>query len=614
MTSSILRSNFNIIQKTTTPSTSNNVNTNNNGQRISKNPDLKTNYEINSKASNFIYNIKNAVMESKYFKNITNSDTTNNNNTNNNGYKNPSINNNVITNNSSASLALMNKIRAIESRKKRIPTSITITQPQTSSRGSGLNTNNTNNNYNNNSDDDSPFISRITPKPINSSTPAPQFSPMATSMEINKLRKKFNKSQLDSSVKNPDHFKDKVSDQKFFDRKFKPNNPATVPTTTTTTPLVQATSTPIPTNRSLEYLTNENHYKIRAASNIEPTKLQINLTSPNNSVNAYATTNAAVSAIVINPTPMVQSFNKLKLLKKRNLNKKLNSTPAASKSQSNLESIGNDFDEYNAEVTTNRLLDHHKSSQTIDEAYLYEIKNKQKLIENGKFSGSLNENNKNGLARSNVTINNHFTSNATPSTKAKSDNCLLELIDQRNEKNNFLPKFNNKNDLKIMPGSALNAQRLCKSNDRLLTKSKTELNLKGDDVYNNNDDDDDTSDSCLQHVVEVRAQESQMVNQKGVLNSNISVTIVDKTKVNTKPSANNNNEFRIIYPGCIEIPNVNEQQFDDNFINEEFKRLFQEDDYFKEVYRKCSEWMRKHVIPNMPKITSKFKKGHRMPS
>ena len=645
MTSSIIRSNnFNIMQKTNTNNNGVSLNANNthnlnsilfnnnsinNGLRVFKNPDLKNNYNINNnnKTSNFIYNIKNAVMESKYFQNITNSELNNNiniNNNNNIAYKNlggnSSSNNNNNNNQASASLALMNKIRAIESRKKRVATSIATTnspqQQQQQQKGSNSRVNGSQH-----PDEDKP-------KPLNSSTPAPQFIPMATCLEINKLRKNFNKSQLDAaSNKNSDQFKDKVSDQKFFDRNYKLND--------------KISTTPIPSNRSTDI--NEKHYSsnTRLSNQIEATKIQINnSTSPNNSDN-----NGINNGTSANPN----SFNKLKLLKKRNLNKKLNSvnnynTAFASKSQSNLDSISkltddsDDIENYNTnqlKYSNGNMLDHHKSSQTVDELYLYEINAKSN-------KSNLNEKINNGLTRSSNAINMHFTPAATPSSKAKSDNCLLELISKTNQddinsekkclKQNFLPKFSkssnnmntvtNKKPFTIITNEniikPMTANPLAKSSERVLTKSKTELNinLSNGEYKFNIDKNHDTTNSSedRQKLLEFKKQKEQ-VNT----NSNITVTIGDKAKQTIN---NNSNEFRIIYPGTQDMvpkPSIfyynNNDEIDDNFIiSEEFKRLFQEDEYFKEVFRKCHQWLIKHVIPNMPKITEKLKKAHKIPN
>jgi hypothetical protein len=675
MTSSIIRANnFNNIMPRTNSGTNNGVNinatnhnsnsiifnnninkinsnTNNNGLRVSRNPDLKS----TNKNSNLIYNIKNAVMESKYFQNITNSDLNNNNiiktsqNSNNNAniisYNN--INTNTINNNNnnnnnnqtSASLALMNKIRAIESRKKRVPTSI----PTAVQRYNGFDDDLINNNMMMNQIQQPPR----TPKPLNSSTPTPQYIPIATGMEINKLRKKFNNSKLESPQKNTDQFKDKLSDQKFFDRNFKISDKPT------STPL--PSSTPVPTTRSIEYngIINENHYfnnpgNSRLNTQTEATKIQINSSTPpavsNNSESVSNSNNIASNGTSAIPI----SFNKLKLLKKRNLNKKMNvnvnNFNTAVKSQSNLESVGKLTDELddvneknnnknNFKVSSNTL-DHYKSSQTVDESYLYEIKNKPK--------SSLY-----GLAKSSNTLNTLYTPIATPaSSKAKSDNFLLELIEKSSnndlekeknllkQQNDLLPKFSSKstnniittkNPFTIVATENLNSikptsdnpasQKLADKN-RILTKSKTDLNRKTPndgsklDIYNQRDD--SSNSDCEKQLERQKTQVN--IKQTNMNNNNKVVNNADNSK-----QTDNAPEFRVICPGTYEIPKSsiyyydNNNQFDDNiFMSEEFRRLFHEDEYFKEVFRKCHQWLHKHVLPNMPKITEKLKKGHKI--
>ncbi len=58
----------------------------------------------------------------------------------------------------------------------------------------------------------------------------------------------------------------------------------------------------------------------------------------------------------------------------------------------------------------------------------------------------------------------------------------------------------------------------------------------------------------------------------------------------SKPYINNEPNLDYIDPNNI---------MSDPVIMEQFRKLYEEDEYFQQVHRKCCEWMVKHVIPEM---------------
>ena len=87
-------------------------------------------------------------------------------------------------------------------------------------------------------------------------------------------------------------------------------------------------------------------------------------------------------------------------------------------------------------------------------------------------------------------------------------------------------------------------------------------------------------------------------------------------KVNTNHNNSiNQNDFRIIYPGSTppqptppkafinDEPNLDyidpNNIMSDPVIMEQFRKLYEEDEYFQQVHRKCCEWMVRYVIPEM---------------
>ena len=92
----------------------------------------------------------------------------------------------------------------------------------------------------------------------------------------------------------------------------------------------------------------------------------------------------------------------------------------------------------------------------------------------------------------------------------------------------------------------------------------------------------------------------------------------------------NTNEFKFTMPGCTnepEKPSIKyDQVFDTNIeleffepspynimsdpiISEQFRKLYEEDEYFRQIHRKCVEWLVKYVFPEMEREREKAGKS-----
>lgn len=87
-----------------------------------------------------------------------------------------------------------------------------------------------------------------------------------------------------------------------------------------------------------------------------------------------------------------------------------------------------------------------------------------------------------------------------------------------------------------------------------------------------------------------------------------------------EPAAGKSSDFRIVYPNGIMMAETgatpkptNHKLYDepnldyidpnnimsDPVIMEQFRKLYEEDEYFQQVHRKCCEWLLRYVIPEM---------------
>jgi hypothetical protein len=393
------------------------------------------------------------------------------------------------SNNNKIKIALINKIRAIESRKKTMdtysksPTNLNSKNDVYLSKQPNNSLENSHTQFN--------FEVKIKPK----SPPLLMDSRMSTNIDVNKLRKKLNHSES-PSMGRKDQYKDKISDSKFFSRNFKLN----------------------------ETLANYDGINV-LSNNSSPTRVSLNQS----------------------PTTPQNPFNKLKLLKKRNENKK---------------TIVNSLEDI--DLVDQYLKRLNRSDNTLND-------------------DSMGKSYKTGVSASNSQL--HTTLN-TPSNRSKSDNYLAKSSteDVRASLRNILASNEDKPVIK---------RRSPIRPTMITSKIKTELNRPA-------------NSALLTHY-----------SKKTPDATNAALTYLPKQQASPIED-----DFRIAAPGGYvlirkpEKPVVrgvgmdyqdNEIEYDPQ-ICEELERLFKEDEYFKNVYNKCVNWLNNHVVPNMPRITAKLKR------
>jgi hypothetical protein len=264
---------------------------------------------------------------------------------------------------------------------------------------------------------------------------------------------------------------------------------------------------------------------------------------------------------------------------------------------------------------SNPQLHMHKSSETIDELVLNEIKLKENNLDRTRSASRLNVkyNHNNIVNKSSSTLNNQI--------RTKSENELHNLNNETNINNNSTKKLYNNDNMENevsytaykslnmnnsfinrMKASNLNSAKLAKQTSKTPTPNNSRLDTTNINKYNsiklnhnnkfkhnnNNNDNDDNDD------------------YDNVVNSD-------------------QKEFRIVYPGynpnivslrnhhngIIHTTHINNELFEispynimsDPVISEQFRRLYDEDEYFQQVHRKVSEWLNKYVFIEMENQT-----------
>lgn len=326
-------------------------------------------------------------------------------------------------------------------------------------------------------------------------------------------------------------YQDKLPDQKFFNRNYKP-------------------SEMIVTNRYM---------------NDSPSTSNTNL-DPNGSVRQNS------GEVNKNLTSNSMNMNRLKLLKKRNaLKKTINqqSTSPTSKSHNNFEYnytlIANSKDDFKSQTSlnnamTNKAYSNHlsrnslnntesyhgsnhqltmnKSSETIDELHLAELRTKS-----SNFNNNLNR------VRSTPHINNQITNMPAINGRTKSENELINLS-ETNAKARFktvsqINLFNNKSN-KSRPVS------------RLDNKQKNE----------------NESVKAKDFEQEIKELVKPVTNQ--IFDMKLGMDAFEPSPYNI---------------------------MSDPVISEQFKKLYEEDEYFQQVHKKCCEWLNKYVFPSIENNT-----------
>jgi hypothetical protein len=266
---------------------------------------------------------------------------------------------------------------------------------------------------------------------------------------------------------------------------------------------------------------------------------------------------------------------------------------------------------------SNNQLNMHKSSETIDELVLNEMKLKENNLDRIRSASRLNVkyNQNNILNKSNSTLNNQI--------RTKSENELHNL-NESNINSNSTKKLYNNNDnmenevsytaykslnmnnsfINRMKANNLNsANKLVKQTAKTPTPNNSRLDTSNTNKYNsiklnhnnkfkhNNIDNEDNDD--YDNVVNADQKEFRIVYPG--YNPNI---------VSLRNSYNHQN-------GIMHTNHVNNELFEispynimsDPVISEQFRRLYDEDEYFQQVHRKVSEWLNKYVFIEMENQT-----------
>lgn len=362
-------------------------------------------------------------------------------------------------------------------------------------------------------------------KNCTSTTPTNERKPKSRSTNIDEQQTKYRLNV----------YQEKLPDHKFFNRSYKPNE-------------ITATSRHI---------------------NDTPSTSNTNL-EPSGSVRQNS------GEVNKNLTSQSMNMNRLKLLKKRNALKKtlannnhLPSTSPTTKSHSNFDYnytlIANSKDEFKSQTSltntmtnkghsnhlsrnslnntesylgSNYQLTMNKSSETIDELHLAELRSKSTNVKNN----SLNR------VRSTPHINNQISMPAI-NNRTKSENELINLPEAntniRFKAVSQINLFNKNKSIKSRPVSRLETKN---KNDNEINKAKE------------------------------REQEA---------------------KVSELKIAHDTNQIFDLKLGMDAFEPSPYNIMSDPVISEQFKKLYEEDEYFQQVHKKCCDWLNKHVFPSI---------------
>lgn len=445
----------------------------------------------------------------------------------------------------------------------------------------------------------------------------------------------FRLNKLQDST-NPNPYTDKVTDQKFFNRNYKlKNQPTDGEMTTSYNATRYLNDTP---STNVENYQNSQTRQTTASYIEKTTVSSVDMNKSSNYFNQ--TQNIALQSNSVN-------LNRLKLLKKRNALKKtlsnaanLQSTSPTSKSHQNFEqyqlhsSSKEDFKSQtsttnnltnrafsmhlsrnslnnieNSNLGSNPTIPYHKSNETIDELTLNELRQKE---------------NKLGINRVRSTphiMNTPHNSAVNPvymaSTRTKSENELVNLTEAFNK---LKPKAEYDSSQEKLNQNSMNNKTLAANNSYLnrvktvaatssLIPNRTVRPSSRLEALNSNQ-----SKSCTNNNRQslVLSKENTNVTELNTSNQNGTVYV-------SLSKQNKNDDFRIVYPGfhSNEVQKPSAQQiFDMNLaveafepspynimsdpvISEQFRKLYEEDEYFQQVHRKCIEWLNKYVFPEM---------------
>lgn len=328
-------------------------------------------------------------------------------------------------------------------------------------------------------------------------------------------------------------YQEKLPDHKFFSRSYKPN----------------------------EIMVTNRHV------NDTPSTTNTNL-EPNGSVRQNS------GEVNKNLTSQSMNMNRLKLLKKRNALKKTltnNQLPSASptsKSYSNFDYnytlIANSKDDFKSQTSLNNTMTNkgysnhlsrtslnntesylgsnhqltmNKSSETIDELHLNDLRSKSTNVKN-----SLNR------VRSTPHINNQISMPAI-NNRTKSENELINLPES-----NANARFKTVSQINLFNKNKPNKSRPV---SRLDTKNKNDSEIN-------------------------KAKESDQ-----------------EAKLSELKIGHDTNQIFDLKLGMDAFEPSPYNIMSDPVISEQFKKLYEEDEYFQQVHKKCCEWLNKHVFPSI---------------
>jgi hypothetical protein len=411
------------------------------------------------------------------------------------------------------------------------------------------------------------------------------------------------------NIVNPNQYQDKITDQKFFNRdyKFKTlENPNT--------------------NSSNDYNLLVSRY------NSNNTPLDINSAYTASRLNS-AELNKAYTNNMQSTQPNSASnsvpINKLKLLKKRNAAKKsvsstatVQTTTLISSSPLGRATIENSMnsaskDDFKSQISLNNLIPNrplsvhlsrtsinnldnfgsnphslHKSSETIDELGLKE--------KNNHLRTAFNANNPTRTKSENEINNSNYKINVLQAStnnlkRAKSKN----EIENENKYNKSTVNYGYTNRVKTS-FPATNSNSNLNNINSTTNRSTNRLENNQSRSYNYSAKTNDQPKQQHQHQ-----QENKIIKQKPFQN-------------NDNENYNQDQDFKLIYNSghhselmrnmnyedlMQEYPEPNPNNImSDPVISEQFKKLYEEDEYFQQVHKKCCEWLNKYVFAEMDRV------------
>ena len=494
-------------------------------------------------------------------------------------------------------------------------------------------------------------------------SPVPNYNQGSPSSErkSSKLNQRpINKSQEDllkmrtKSATNPNAYHDKITDQRFFNRNFKIKAESTSPVNGNGIDYVVNSILPRQLNESpVSDILHRGYFVDK-----DPNRnyLTQNLFSQNNlNLSTIQQNQNPPSATTI-------QLNKLKLLKKRNALKKtlsnagnnsITATTNLLSSNKDLTNSSSKEDLYKSQNSINFL-----NNSSVNSMSRHLSRHSLHNADNSNTTNNSYMNISQQMRKSNETIDDLLfndlklrdarlkaKNNGSNMIKAKSENELTdEFIDHEKLmlKPNQIVQIANDEDQEIdliiqekktqlASSSFLNAERPKKlSNEspevrinKAIMANTSYLNrIKSVNIFQNGNSQENSYNLRQRSSINRLNNDSTSLNapKSGIMKrdkSSDSGDMLNKSKYEneTNPRSNgvindNRVEFKIIYPGMNAeiVKPQNESALDtidpnnimsDPVISEQFRKLYEEDEYFQAVHRKCSEWLLRYVIPEM---------------